>query len=607
MKKGTPKLSSPYYMNRRCVLISFFAILFTFCIIHPNILADGNKPVTTVYFNPPVYPIEFDSYDSYLYNTSVTVSFDCQDAVGDACAHTYYTVDGSLPDITSPSGNSVTLDAEGSYSLRYFSVDIDGNREDNRPVIETRITIDKSAPLITITAPPNTGSGSTKVVKSWNGLIEGTATDTRSAVELVRVTIKRKSDDTYYMCEDVCSWIDSSEENAKQDMNDISPWSFSVINPAEDEYVITSYATDTLMNEGKATLTLIIDTINPSVALSLSPTTPDGLNQWYKTAPTVTLVPSDAHIDRAEYQWDSQTGPWIAYSGPFIPTSEAIHILYYRALDLAGNYSEIHLLSLKWNQTDLKNGPLNVTSSPNPTNKSTALVKWDAATSDTIGIDRYEVLWHLRGGDKTYTVRVGNEVREYIIDTLTEGTWEIKITAFDASGNNKSASLDLIVDKINPSAPTLFLAGKANESASLTWSKIDSAISYLIWYGQSSGQYPYNVMVGDTDSYTVKSLGSGNWYFIIKAIDGATNQSQSSNEVSTNTFLKIYTPLAEQKVLGSYTISSPTVLPTNTQAPSLQNKKIYKENRWWLWLLFLLALLFLVLWTSRRKKSPHHS
>jgi len=600
MKKGAPKLSSPYCMNRRYLLISFFVVVFALYTIHPNIFADSNKPVTTVSYNPPVDPIEFDSYDSYLYNTSVTVNFDCQDASGDACAHTYYTVDGSLPDLTSSSGNLVTLDTEGSYSLRYFSVDIDGNREDDKPVIETRITIDKSAPLITITTPQNTGTGSTQVIKSWNGFIEGTATDTGSAVELVRITIKRKSDNTYYMCENVCSWVDSSEENAKQDMSDISPWSFSVIDPTEDEYIITSYATDTLMNEGKATLTLIIDTINPTIALSLNPIIPDGLNQWYKTAPTVTLVPSDAHIDRAEYQWDAQTGPWITYLGPIIPTSEAAHVLYYRALDLAGNYSEIHSLSLKWNQTDLKNGPLNITASPNPTNKSTSLVKWDAALSDTIGIDRYEAQWHLRGGDKTYTVRVGNDVREYTVDTLTEGTWEIKITAFDASGNSKSASLDLIVDKTNPSAPTLFLAGKTNESASLTWSKIDGAISYLIWYGQSSGQYPYNVMVGDSDNYTVNSLGKGNWYFIIQAIDGATNQSKSSNEVSTNTFLKIYTSLAEQEVLGSFTISSPTVLPTNIQASTTQYKKINTDNRWWIWI--LLVLLFLALLMSRRKK-----
>jgi len=556
-------------------------------------------PITTVSFNPPVEPIELDAYNSYLYNTSVTVNFACQDAAGQACAHTYYTIDDSLPDITSPSGNSVILDAEGIYSLRYFSIDTEGNREDNKPAIKIRITIDKSAPLITITTPINTGTGSTKVVKSWNGFIEGTATDTGSSVELVQVTIKRKSDNTYYICEDVCNWVDSSENNAKQDMSGISPWSFSVVNPLEDEYTITSYATDILQNEGKATLTLIIDSINPTIALSLNPTIPDGLNQWYKTAPQIALIPSDAHIARAEYQWDTQTGPWIIYSGSFIPTSETAHVLYYRALDLAGNYSEIHSRALKWNQTDLKNGPLNITTSPNPTNQSTSLVKWEAALSNTIGIDRYEVQWHLRGGDKTYTVRVGSEVRDYTVDTLTEGTWEIKITAFDASGNYKSTSIDLIVDKTNPSAPILFLAGKTNESALLTWLKVDDAISYLIWYGQSSGQYPYNVIVGDTNNYTVTCLGSGNWHFIIKAIDAATNQSQSSNQVSTNTFLKIYPHLGEEIVLGSYAVSSPT------QSPSLHNRVVKKENRWWLWL--VLGLCILALWIGRKIIQRIHS
>jgi len=600
MKAGSPNHPFPHFMNKKYILISFFVVVSAFSIIHQDILAGSSKPTTTVSFSPLVDPIEYDAYNSYIYNTSVTVNFDCQDALGLPCAHTFYTVDGSLPDITSPSGNSIILDGDGSYSLRYFSVDNDGNREDDKPTKEIRISIDKSAPIVRITTPSNTGSGSIKVVKSWNGFIEGTASDTGSVVELVRITIKRVSDNTYYVCEDICSWIDSTEDDAKQDMSDISPWSFSVLDPVEDDYIITSYATDVFMNEGVATLTLIIDPISPTVALSLSPTMPDGLNQWYKTAPTATLIPSDTHIDRAEYQWDAQTGPWTVYSAPFTPPNETTHVLYYRALDLAGNYSETHSFSLKWNKTDLKNGPLNITTSPNPTNKSTSLVKWDAATSDTIGIDRYEVQWHLRGGDKLYTVRVGNGVRKYTVDSLTEGIWEIKITAFDASENNKSASVDLTVDNTNPSAPTLFLAEKTNGSASLTWFKVVGATSYLIWYGQSAGQYPYNVMVGDSDNYTVNSLGTGNWYFIIQAIDGATNQSKSSNEVSTNTFLKIYTSLAEQEVLGSYTISSPTVLPINIQAPTTQYKKINTDNRWWIWI--LLALLFLALWMSRRKK-----
>jgi hypothetical protein len=125
-------------------------------------------------------------------------------------------------------------------------------------------------------------------------------------------------------------------------------------------------------------------------------------------------------------------------------------------------------------------------------------------TFDTIGIDRYEVQWKLKNGDKSYTVSVGNGVREYTVDNLLEGIWEVKVTAFDASGNSKSASVDLTVDRTGPSAPTLSVTGTTIGSVSLSWTKISDAVDYIIWYGTAPGTYLYGARVGDIQSYTVQ-------------------------------------------------------------------------------------------------------
>jgi hypothetical protein len=63
-------------------------------------------------------------------------------------ASTYYTINGG----TQQNGNSVTLSAEGIYTLMYWSIDKAGNVEDQQT---DTVKIDKTAPVISFTGNLN--------------------------------------------------------------------------------------------------------------------------------------------------------------------------------------------------------------------------------------------------------------------------------------------------------------------------------------------------------------------------------------------------------------------------------------------------------------------
>ncbi|MCX6731998.1 MAG: fibronectin type III domain-containing protein, partial [Candidatus Roizmanbacteria bacterium] len=522
------------------------------------------------------------------YNTAQTSTFEYTDGIGIA------------------SGNNPTCSINSEGTNQKCSVtpnvcDTAGNCN-TTSVTSNGADIDLVKPGSIITIPTNPGTDSTVYISSWSGSIRGTASDNLSGVNGVKISIQNAGG-LYFNG----SSFAESEEYLLDTTYSAGSWHYDgLTSPIEGSYTIKSHAIDNAGNtESTYTLTIILDKTIPEVAISLNPTVGDAANGWYKTQPEVTLTATDTYLDGVEYQWDSKTGAWTTYVAPFKPGSEGAHVLYYRAHDLADNYSDIGVKNIKWNKTDLKNGPLNVNVSPNPTNESTSKVKWDAAVSDTIGIDRYEVQWKLKNGTgNTYTKSVGNDVREYTVDNLTEGVWEVKVTAFDASGNNKSASADLTVDRSGPTAPTLSIFGTAPGSVSLSWSKIDGATNYIIWYGTTPGSYQYGAKVGDTQSFTVQGLGAGTYYFIVKAVDAAGNQGGNSNEVSTGAIAGAPGVAAGTVAqgFGEQVLGTNTLTPTPTPKGSVlgTETKTGKTNLWW-WPWILLLLLPPSIWFGYKK------
>ncbi|HEX9008065.1 MAG TPA: fibronectin type III domain-containing protein, partial [Patescibacteria group bacterium] len=468
--------------------------------------------------------------------------------------------------------------------------------------------IDKTLPTSAITTPSNQGSDSTIFTNSWTGNILGTATDSLSGLSKVQITIQN-SHEQYWNGE---GWQTNQYLlNTQATDESFDTWQYTGLqNPTPDSYTIVSHATDNAGNfENSYKLTVVLDKTIPQVSLSIDPATPDAQNDWYKTQPTVTLSATDTNFDRIEYQWDNQNGSWTTYVNPFTPDSQGAHTLYYRALDKAGNVSDIGIKNISWDNTDLKDGPLNMWVSPNPTSGDTALVKWEAA-SDNVGIAKYEIRWSLVGSSTSYTDTVGQEIREHTINNLTEGKWNVNVKAIDAAGNWKDSNADLIVDRTSPNAPTLSLAGQGNGSATLSWTKVDDAVDYIIWYGNQPGQHLFGARVGNTTNFTVQGLGAGNYYFSVKSVDQAQNQSSFSNEVNTGniagapgvnpgTPAQGFTP----EVKGASTEATPsgtviTVTPSTTpQVLGMDSNRNIKDY-WWL----LLLIPFTLLWRLLSKK-----
>ncbi len=88
-----------------------------------------------------------------IHDHPVTVHFQATDNASQKY-RTYYTIDGSTPTQESAFGDSVTLTENGTYTLKYFSVDNAGNVEDIKEAIFP-IIIDRQIPHLEISYIPD--------------------------------------------------------------------------------------------------------------------------------------------------------------------------------------------------------------------------------------------------------------------------------------------------------------------------------------------------------------------------------------------------------------------------------------------------------------------
>lgn len=84
-----------------------------------SFIVDNTPPVTT------------DNCDGTWHNTSFAVHLSRYDALSsfDSAGKTYYTIDGTDPNISSSQGTEIQITQDGIYTIKYFSVDDAGNAE----------------------------------------------------------------------------------------------------------------------------------------------------------------------------------------------------------------------------------------------------------------------------------------------------------------------------------------------------------------------------------------------------------------------------------------------------------------------------------------------
>lgn len=85
--------------------------------------------------------------DVAWHTSAVTIGLSCSDGSGSGCSATYYTTDGTTPTTSSASGSGITFSQNGSFTVKYFSVDAAGNAESVQTLADP-IKLDGVAPSL---------------------------------------------------------------------------------------------------------------------------------------------------------------------------------------------------------------------------------------------------------------------------------------------------------------------------------------------------------------------------------------------------------------------------------------------------------------------------
>ncbi|VVO23458.1 fibronectin type III domain-containing protein [Pseudomonas fluorescens] len=210
-------------------------------------------------------------------------------------------------------------------------------------------------------------------------------------------------------------------------------------------------------------------------------------------------------------------------------TAGTTYMFKVRALDAAGNFADSDPLPVTTTKPD-------TTAPSKPTNfratgitGTAAVLEW-TASSDNVAVILYEIY---RGNVRVETA-TGTRI---VITDLTEGTtYTFKVRALDAAGNFADSDplpVTTKPDTTAPSKPTNFRATTVTEtSATLDWDASSDNVA-VTGYQILLNSKPLTTV--DSTRHVVGGLtGNTTYYFSIRALDAAGNQSETAYvEVTT--------------------------------------------------------------------------
>jgi hypothetical protein len=218
-------------------------------------------------------------------------------------ATTYYTLDGSGPQSYGSGGIAITGDL--AHALTFWSVDNAGIEE--LPHRSDTIKVDTVKPVTTATI-----SGTLKPSGWYTSATVGitlSPSDNASGVAFTYYTIDGGSRQTYS-----------------------APLPVS----GEGMHTVAFYSVDVAGNiEDTHSVSFKIDSVAPHTDISLGGT--KGNPDFYTSAVTVTLTPSDATSGVAATEYSLNGGARQPYTGPITLSSDGMYTLVYDSADAAGN------------------------------------------------------------------------------------------------------------------------------------------------------------------------------------------------------------------------------------------------------------------------------
>ena len=435
---------------------------------------------------------------------------------------------------TSTWSASVPLVGTSSNPITVTATDNAGNATS----VTLTVTLNTSAPTVAITSPT---TSSTYDTSATTVVLAGTATP---AVSATIVKVEYSTDGvTFNLATGTTSWTTPS------------------ISLGANPNTITIRATDNSALVGSDTLTVIQDSIKPSISIS----TNGGLNFPVKSSPVALagIAADTGGSGLATVTWtNAATSGAGAATGTAnwngsIPLTPGDNLITFTATDGAGNFQgtsitityDINDPSLAIT-TPVASGSSYVTGSP-------TLTTLGGTSSDDIAVGALD--YRVNGGAWT---SIASPFATWSVPSisLSSGANTIQVRATDTAGNTTTRQIVVTLDDVFPSvaitSPTatptyitnvtpIILAGSASDNigvASVTWSNAANSTS-----GTATG----------TTSWTATgiSLVSGSNAITVKATDGVGN--------STSALLTVtYDPVAP--TLSITTPSGSTAVTKNT-------------------------------------------
>jgi hypothetical protein len=221
-----------------------------------QIRIDKNAPVTTD---------NTATVGAGPHQTAQTVTLSPTDSGGSGVAATYYTTNGSTPTTASAQGTSIPLTSDGTYTIKYFSVDTAGNAEAVKTA-GTVITINTSGPTNTMTFPAD-GARYNQSGYQNGGCPQGTSRicGTASAgTTSVRVSVQRSGSGTPW-------WNGSGWQSTQTSVvaSGTTSWAIQLATNQLTNgttYTVTSWSIAGAVTGPTTTRTFVYDTSGPTTS-----------------------------------------------------------------------------------------------------------------------------------------------------------------------------------------------------------------------------------------------------------------------------------------------------------------------------------------------------
>lgn len=414
--------------------------------------AAGAAPVTTAFLDPNAA----DGIDDW-YVSPVTLTLQ-----RDVPGVTRYSAASGIGPWSTYAG-PVTL-ADGYHTVWYYSADTAGTVESAKSI---SFKVDTTAPTAPTVGATPTGSTTADVTFS-------ASSDAGSGFAYYDVLVNGSRATTT-----------TANTVSLTDLTPATVYAVSVV-------AVDAAGNRSLAGDAPLFTTQALETSPFKTEVVVDPALPDGSNDWYQHAPTITLSSDPAAL--VHYSWDSAAGPWSDYASALTASAGESTFSYYAsdsAIPPVRLDETVRSLTFKVDE-QAPSAPGNLVGYA-PSARTAQLV-WDNVYDATSGTDQYHV-YQLTGSDWTM-VGSSSEASITIGGLDASASHTFRVTAIDLAGNESVPSESAAVTDLSssPADPPQLVAARAvsGNAVYVSWSEASQTVgpvTYHVWRSEDSDPY----------------------------------------------------------------------------------------------------------------------